>query len=273
MEKHGDRGDQKVEVVDDAARANALDRYLAARLAPRHTRRDLIALAAFVGETARIIATASEPLVGEMRLQWWRDVLEPGRAAGEATGNPIADALREAIGRHALPVELFSTLLDARSRALEPDFAAAGAGLDQNLDETEGAAFRLAARILGISANDAADKLLFAAGQAYGRVQLLRSVPLVLATRRQLSLEATLVNDWAALAPAVLKSARSWLQQARRDARLAPTAMPAVLPVALVEPYLTALERLGPEIVRERADISPLARVWRLWWASVRGTI
>jgi 15-cis-phytoene synthase len=273
MEKHGDRGDQKDAVVDDAARATALDRYLAARLAPRHTRRDLIALAAFVGETARIIATASEPLVGEMRLQWWRDVLEPGRAAGEATGHPIADALREAIVRHALAVELFSTLLDARSSALEPGLAVTGAALDQYLDETEGAAFRLAARILGIPASDAAGKLLFAAGQAYGRVQLLRFVPLVLATRRRSSSQATLVNDWAALAPAVLESAKSWLQQARRDARLAPPAMPAVLPVALVEPYLTALERLGPDIVRERADISPLTRVWRLWWTSIRGKI
>jgi phytoene synthase len=273
MEQHGDRGDKNDAVVDAAARATALDRYLAARLAPRKARRDLIALAAFVGETARIVATASEPLVGEMRLQWWRDVLEPGRPAGEATGNPIADALRDAIARHALPAELFSTLLDARARALAPDFAATGTVLDRYLDDTEGTAFRLAARILGVTSGEAVEKLIVAAGQAYGRVQLLRTLPLVLAAGRRASSQAALVNDWAALAPPMLETARSWLRRARGHVRDAPEAMPAVLPVALVEPYLAALERLRPDIVRERADISPLTRVWRLWWASVRGKI
>jgi phytoene synthase len=273
MEQHGDRVNEEDAVVDAAARAAALDRYLAARLAPRKARRDLIALAAFVGETARIVATVSEPLVGEMRLQWWRDVLQPGRPAGEATGNPVADALHDANARHALPAELFSTLLDARSRALERDFAATGAALDRYLDETEGTAFRIAARILGVTAGEAVEKLIFAAGQAYGRVQFLRTLPLVLAAGRRASSQAALVNDWAALAPPMLEAAQSWLNQVRRQSREAAAAMPAVLPVALVEPYLAALERLGPDIVSERADISPLTRVWRLWWASVRGKI
>jgi phytoene synthase len=273
MEKRGDRGDETDAVVDDAARATAFDRYLAARLAPRDARRDLIALAAVVGESARIVATASDPLVGDMRLQWWRDVLEAGRPAGEATGNPVADALRRAIARHALPAELLSILLDARSRALEPDFAPTGAALDKYLDETEGTAFRLAARILGVTASEAAEKLIFAAGQTYGRVQLLRTVPLTLAAGRRSSSQAVLVNDWAARAPTMLESAKGWLRQARENLRDAPEAIPAVLPVALVEPYLAALERLGPDIVRARAEISPLTRVWRLWWVSVRGKI
>ena len=259
--------------VEDAARANALDRYLAARLAPRAVHRDLIALAAFVGDTARIAATASEPLIGEIRLQWWRDVLRPGPAEGEATGNPVADALREAIARHALPAEPFAKLLDARSCVLNPEFGMSGAALDQHLDETEGAAFRIAACILGVPPGEAADKLVFAAGQSYGRVQLLRTVPLMLEARQR-SARAHLVNDWAELAPAILDGARSSLQQVRRNSRAAPeSANAAILPAALVEPYLTALEKLGPAIVRERADISPLTRVWRLWRASVRGTI
>lgn len=270
MAKHTDDGTNGDAVVDAAARANALDCYFAARLAPRDARRDLIALAAFVGETARIVAAASEPLVAEMRLQWWRDALAPEHIGGEATGNPIADAVRAAIVQHALPVELFSGLLDARSRALDPGLVAGVAALDQYFDETDGAAFRLAARILGIPGSDAADMLLCAAGRAYGRVRLLRAMPLMLDARRHSS-HGHLVNDWAALAPAILEGAKSSLQEARRQSHHTPIA--AVLPVALVGPYLTALERLGPKIVCERADISPLTRVWRLWWASVRGKI
>jgi 15-cis-phytoene synthase len=256
-------------IVEAAARANALDRLLAARLAPRAARRDLVALAAFMGETARIVATAREPLVGEMRLQWWRDVLSP--RSDEATGNPIADALRETIAARALPVEPFLTLLDARSRALEPGFIAQGAALEQYLDETEGAAFRVAARILGVPASNAADELMFAAAQAYGRVQLLRTLPHMLKSRGGSPGEGV-VNDWAELAPTILKDARGWLQKARQS-RVAPAAITAVLPVALVEPYLAALERVGPDVVRARAEISPLTRVWRLWWESARGKI
>jgi 15-cis-phytoene synthase len=258
-------------IVEAAARANALDRFLSARLAPRGARRDLIALAAFMGETARIVATAREPLVGEMRLQWWRDVLSSARS-GEAAGNPIADALREMMARRALPVEPFLTLLDARSRALDPGFVADGAVLDRYLDETEGQAFRLAARILGVPAGEATDELLFAAGQAYGRAQLLRALPLMLQSRGSSS-EGRLVNDWAVLAPTISKDARSWLQKARRLAHLAPSVVAAMLPIALVEPYLTALQRVGPDLVRRRAEITPLTRVWRLWWASARGKI
>src|SRR5262245_3432998 len=99
-------------IVEAAARANALDRFLAARLAPHAARRDLIALAAFVGETARIVATAREPLVGDMRLQWWCDALSAPRG-DEATGNPVADALRETIAARGLPAEPFLTLLEA----------------------------------------------------------------------------------------------------------------------------------------------------------------
>jgi len=258
-------------VVEAAARANALDRFLAARLAPRAARRDLIALAAFMGETARIVATARQPLVGEMRLQWRRDALSATRGE-EATGNPIAEALRDTIARHALPVEPFLALLDARSRALEPEFVAKGLPLESYLDETEGVAFRLAARVLGVPASEACDELAFAAGQAYGRVQLLRALPLMLNSRRGLPNELV-VNDWAGLIPALLDDTRGWLKKARACPKVASAAFVAVLPVALVEPYLAALERVGPDWVRERAEISPLTRVWRLWWASTRGKI
>jgi 15-cis-phytoene synthase len=258
-------------IVETAARANALDRYLAARLAPRSARGDLIALAAFMGETARIVATAREPMVGEMRLQWWRDALSAARGVG-ATGSPIADALRATMSRHALPADSFVALLDARSRALEPGFATDAAALYRYLDETEGIGFRLAGRILGVPESRASEGTLFAAGQAYGRVQLLRALPLMLSSRVSPP-NARLVNDWAERLRAVSSDARSWLQRTRAQLNIAPEAFAAVLPVALVEPYLAALQGGGPDRARRRAEISPLARVWRLWWANARRKI
>ena len=76
-------------------RAADRDRYISALLAPADRRLDLMTLYAFDAELARIATTVSEPLLGEIRLQWWRDALAPlltdaGRAAThlERTGHP-----------------------------------------------------------------------------------------------------------------------------------------------------------------------------------------
>jgi len=52
------------------------DRFLAAMAAPVAARRVLFPLYAFNVEVARAPWVASEPMIGEMRLQWWRDALE-----------------------------------------------------------------------------------------------------------------------------------------------------------------------------------------------------
>jgi len=264
-------------VVRKAARAGELDRYLAALLAPRHVRSDLIALTAFLAEVARVAGIVSEPMMGEIRLQWWREALAGGGADGP-TGSPVADAFRQTIERHALPEDLLLSVIEARSRELDGRFPASKQVLEGYFREGEGAAFRLAARILGAGEGYEVDGVLAAAAQAYGRVRLLRSLPLNLAKGRSPLLirttSVTEIPDWAAAAAPVLAAAKAWLKEARDRAPTAPAALlPAILPLALVEPYLTALERLGPNIANTRADISPLTRVWRLWRANALGRV
>src|SRR5581483_4773128 len=92
----------QTDAVLQSARAGEPDRYLAALLAPAAARAHLLALAAFSSELGRVAsAVTREPLMGEIRLQWWRDALEPG-ASGEPTGNPVADAVRTAVTAHDL---------------------------------------------------------------------------------------------------------------------------------------------------------------------------
>jgi 15-cis-phytoene synthase len=258
-------------VVRDAARAGDLDRYLAALLAPRRVRGDLIALTAFLGEIARIPEAVSEPMMGEIRLQWWRDALETGSTR---TGSPIADALLQTIARHQLPLAPFQAMLEAHAHALMPDALATEEDLVAHLEATDGVAFMLAAHILGAGQSAAAAKLASAAGQAYGRIRLLRALPSSLARGHSLPPLAEGDGDWGAAARPVLDAANAWLEETRNRLPAAPrAALPAILPAALVGPYLRALQRLGPDIAREKADISPLTRVWRLWWGSVRRRI
>ncbi|MFM2390434.1 MAG: hypothetical protein RLZZ437_1989, partial [Pseudomonadota bacterium] len=70
------------------------DRFAAVMAAPRQARAPLLVLYAFNLEVARAPWVAKEPMIAEMRLQWWRDVLEGPRRAHEVAG-PLHDLIAE----------------------------------------------------------------------------------------------------------------------------------------------------------------------------------
>lgn len=230
-------------IIVEAARAHAFDLYLSALLAPASARDDLIVLAAFEGEIDRIPHVVSEPLLADIRLQWWRDVIaSAGKADG--TGNPIADALADVIARRGLDTDGLIASIDARA----PRDADEATPAEQRLLATDAAAMHRALRVLQArpaDGNDAA--FLDAAGLA------------VTEAREAMSTEG---NDAAAAAAAMrarghLEHARSLAAKNRRDLRL------SALPVALVEPYLRAWEKARRS--NGQAMVVPIARVWRLW--------
>jgi len=266
-------------IVRAEARDLDYDRYLAALLSPADARDDLLALAAFHGEIARIAFTVREPGIGEIRLQWWRDALEAFAPVFD-TGAPLADAVRAMTRRAGLPVGDLIAIIDAYNGLLYPGALADAGAISTFVDAAQGAAFRLAALRLGqatssgSSASTAAgEALITAAGQAYGRVQLLRALPVLCALGRNPFGDGA-VAGWQPTVQPVMAEAREWLAKARSARRAAPAyVLPAVLPVALVEPYLAALERLGAEVASEEAAISPLSRVWRIFWARKGGRL
>src|ERR1700690_2414536 len=96
------------------------DRYLAALFAPTSHRDALFALYAFNAEIARVREVAREPMPGEIRLQWWREVLS-GEREGEAAANPVAAALRAALDRHKTAAHRLIALIDAHGFDLYDD--------------------------------------------------------------------------------------------------------------------------------------------------------
>src|SRR5262244_4056218 len=94
-------------------RAADKDRFLTTLFAPAARRDALFALYAFNLEIARVREVAREPLAGEIRLQWWSDVLG-GAGRGEVAANPVAVALLATMERHRLPRSRFDALIEAR---------------------------------------------------------------------------------------------------------------------------------------------------------------
>jgi phytoene synthase len=120
------------------------ERYWASLYAPADRRDALYALYAFDHEIARVAAVVREPMAGEIRLQWWRDVLEEKRSE-EAAANPVAAALLEVAPRYDVPPARLIAAVDAHADALHEaalDIETYGAASD-------GTIIGMAAHILG----------------------------------------------------------------------------------------------------------------------------
>jgi phytoene synthase len=120
------------------------ERYWASLYAPAERRDALYALYAFDHEISRVASIVREPLAGEIRLQWWRDVVE-GRRDEEAAANPVAAALLEVVQSSDVPMARLIVLIDAHADALHE----ASSDIETYGAATTGTIIALAARILG----------------------------------------------------------------------------------------------------------------------------
>src|SRR5205085_10532913 len=73
------------------------DRYQTALFAPAERREALLALYAFNYEIARVREIVSEPMLGQIRLHWLREVLDAAYAGSTPRQHQLLLPLREAI--------------------------------------------------------------------------------------------------------------------------------------------------------------------------------
>jgi 15-cis-phytoene synthase len=263
-------------------RAADKDRFLAALFAPAAHRGALFALYAFNLEVARVREVVRDPLAGEIRLQWWSDVLH-GADRGEVEAHPVAAALRATIARYALPVARFETLIAARRFDLYDEPMTTLAELDSYALGASADLIALAANILGDSR--ASDELIRHAGQAHAMAGLLKAFP-VHAARGQVFVPLELLERHGAGRQAVVSGqaspqlraalaemrlhARRHLAAARDLIAAAPSAvMPALLPVALAGPTLARMDRSDYDPFVP-VEIAPWWRQWLIWRAARR---
>ena len=132
----------------------------------RIQRRALLAIYAFNVEISRVRDHVSQPLPGEMRLQWWTDMLA-GAGHGGIEGNPVAAELLHVIRDHRLPVDPLSRLIDEHQFDLYNDPMPSMAALEGYVNDTSSALFSLGARVAA-RPSEAIDHLARHAGLAQG---------------------------------------------------------------------------------------------------------
>src|SRR3984957_16814714 len=173
-------------------RTHDFTRYVSTLFVPPEQRRALVALYAFNVEISRVYQQVSQPLPGEMRLQWWTDMLA-GTGHGGVEGNPVAAELLLAIRHRRLPGEPLSRLIEEHQFDLYNDPMPTMAALEGYLNGTASALFSLGARIAG-SQSDEIEHLARHAGLAQGIAQVLAALPLD-ASRRQLFVPLQLLES------------------------------------------------------------------------------
>jgi phytoene synthase len=265
----------------DTVRVADRDRYLAALYAPEDKRPALLALYAFNAEIAAIRDRVSEPMPGEIRLQWWRDVIASGsREAG--AGHPLASALMAAIESYRLPVTAFDNYLEARIFDLYDDPMPSRTDLEGYCGETASALIQLASLVLDADGAPKHAELAGHAGCAQAIAGLLRLLPMHRARgqcyvpRDILAAAGLTPEEFVAgiddqrstvAVQAMIALAREHLRAFERGAKALPQSLrPAFLPIALTPAYLDRVERGkdGMSVLRKHfAMVATASRGWR----------
>ena len=254
------------------------DRYLATLFAPADRRGALFSLYAFDIEISRIRELAREPMPGEIRLQWWREVLE-GERAGEAAANPVAVSLLATLARYRLTSQKLVDLVEAHRFDVYDEPMPTLSSLETYASNTAGTIFDCAARILDESAEVKA--IAWKAGQARTLASVIASLPRC-AARRQLYVPLDMLRQYGAspddmfamhASPELRKVIAGLRLRARAHlARIAELSIPEKIGPAFLSlaPLRTWLNKMEGAKYRpfHPLELPAWRRQWRIWRAA-----
>ncbi|WP_420547380.1 phytoene/squalene synthase family protein [Curvivirga sp.] len=159
------------------------DRFITTMMLSPEFREDVLCLYAFNYEIAKTSSAVSEPMLGRIRLQWWREAIEECYA-NKPRRHEITKPLADLLARVELPKDLFDQLIDAREKDLEEEAIQTLSELMEYANATGGNCLKLAVTALGVKAED----VMQVAGQigtAWALIGLMRALPFHLRAKKQ----------------------------------------------------------------------------------------
>ena len=235
------------------------DRLRAAVFADKAGRERLQLLYAFHYELAKVPELVSEPMIGQIRYQWWRDAVAEIYEGKPVRKHEIATPLAKMLLDYDVPRFWVDRLIDGRERDLDPrPFA----NLDEAKDycrQTSGVLMQIAVKLLGSEPSEA----VLSAGEAWGLTGLARAFG-----HYQKGMLSEV--DFAAICKAAQES-RNVASQGLKD--LPSTAFPAVAYIALVPKFLARLRSSKHDSAKMSVSYGPLLKQLRLMGAVMRGRV
>ena len=232
------------------------DRYRAALMADAQRRGDLLILYAFHYELSKVPDVTSEPMVGQIRYEWWREAIEEIYSGGEVRRHEISTPLTELLRRTNVPRFWIDRLIDGRARDLDPQPFADMEEAQIYARQTSGQLMQIAVKLIGGEPDDAVLK----AGEAWGLTGLARSFGYY----HDRILQNLAFED-------LLETTRKTYNSANID--MPAQIFPALAYAALIPKFLSRMERAGFDAINDKVSYGPLSKQFRLMVAGLRGRI
>lgn len=261
------------------------DRYQTALFAPAERRTALFALYAFNYEVARVRESVSQPMLGQIRLQWWREAVDAAYAGAPARQHVVAEPLAAVI-RELVPSRRYlDRIIDTRERDLTDEPPADLEALEDYAEGTSAALLCLALEVLGAAAPDVAAAAR-EVGIGYALAGLLRAMPVHAAAGRcyipaQLAARAGVDPQGYARrrADAGLRTAAAALAEVaaahlgaarRRQPRTTRSSRAAMLPAVIADHFIARLAKAGFDPFAPALALPDTLQSWRLFAAALR---
>lgn len=238
------------------------DRYRSALFADKAARAKLMTLYAFHAELAKVPELVSEPMLGEIRYQWWRDCVEEIYAGGAVRKHEVATPLAKLFRSSEMPRFWVDRLIDGRARDLDPQPFGNIDAAKSYCAQTSGVLMQMAVHVIGEEAGDASEAVGHA-GEAWGLTGIARSWKYY--TNGMVS-EIAFSEVCAAAA-----EAHSQAKAGFKD--FPASAFPAVAYAALVPKFLSKLMQSGHDAAAHSVSYAPVLKQLRLMGAVIKGTI
>jgi NADH dehydrogenase [ubiquinone] 1 alpha subcomplex assembly factor 6 len=234
------------------------DRFQTVLFAPATRREALFALYAFNYEIARVRESVTQPLLGQIRLQWWRENIAAAFEGGPIRHHPVAEALTTVIRDLRLSRDHFDRLIDGRETDLRDEPPASLGALEDYAEATSARLVYLALEVLGVHDRPASDAGLHV-GIAYSLAGLLRAMPFL--ARQIIPADVPTANGVTELAAAASRHLQA--ARARRN-RIPRSALPALLLAVIAQRSLTRLKRAGDNPFDPALAVPDPLQSWRL---------
>ncbi len=232
------------------------DRYRAALMAEAQGRQDLLILYAFHYELSKVPEVTSEPMLGQIRYQWWREAIDEIYGGRDVRRHEISTPLSEMLRRCDIPRFWIDRLIDGRSRDLDPqpfdDIAAAR----DYVRQTSSQLMQIAVKLLGGDP----DTRVMQAGDAWGLTGLARSYGYY----HDRILQNLAFED-------LIDATRETYESACGKFQI--DVFPALAYGALIPKFLKRMTRSGFDPLSDKVAYGPLLKQTRLFIAGLSGRI
>jgi phytoene/squalene synthetase len=228
------------------------DRFRTVMAAPVATRAKLFPIYAFNVEVVRAPWVTAEPMIAEMRLQWWRDALEEIATEVPVRRHEVVTSLGDVMSPST--AAMLDELVSVRRWDIYKDAFEDEAHFARYIDQTAGHLMVTAARSLGAADEDVVRDAAYGAGIA----AWLRAVPALEDAKRIPLLDgrAEAVQQLATGALERLQKARASRHLISKDAR------PALWPVVGADAALKQAIRDPMAVAEARLDNRPKPLIW-----------